>query len=372
MAPVKLQNKKMPINLTVIFGAGASVDVIDSQSDQLNDRAFRPPITKDLFNTDLSWADEYTKFPAVLSVLEELRSKLYFNKDSTSVEKILRELKESPKLHRNKQFYELPMYLQHYFHHVSERYCKSPSNYLTLINKIFDFDFKKVLFLTTNYDLFFDKALAKNTATARDFPLNATDMNRYIKNENWAYIKLHGSVNWGRAFKENLVPNKGRSLRALLDNVSQLGGSLDESLEKEIVVDSTYKNESDRDRIYPAISVPIGEGYDKTNCPPKQIEVLSKHLDECEHFLVIGFSGYDEDVLELLNKKQGKFSKILFVSQNKASAENARSKFLSYKDLRTRLITQTFIYKGNGFNEFIKDRDGLERYLIELQMYRHS
>lgn len=210
----------MPINLTVIFGAGASVDVIDPESDQLESKEFRPPITKDLFNTDRSWAKEYKKFSAVLSVLEELRNRLSFEDESISLEKILRELKESSRPHRNKQFYELPMYLQHYFYYVSERYCKFPSNYSTLINMIFDIDFEKVMFLTTNYDLLFDQALAKNTATARDFPLNGTDMERYIKNKNWGYIKLHGSVNWGRAFKENLVPNKGRSLRALLDNVS--------------------------------------------------------------------------------------------------------------------------------------------------------
>lgn len=354
----------MAINLTVILGAGASVDVVNTTSDQIHDLSFRPPITNTLFNSHPKWADEYNKFPAVLSILDEFRNILSVPNSSIGVEDLLRTLKESSKPHRRKQFYQMPLYLQHYFHAISTRYCKSPTNYLTLMNKIFDIDLGKVLFLTTNYDLLLDQALEKHPET--NFSQKSTNLSKYISQSKWAYVKLHGSVNWGRSLKQEHIRNRGNSLPALLDNIYQLGDKLGDALESEINIDSSYWSEGERGLIYPAISVPIGADENKINCPQDHIDVLNSHLDECQHFLVVGFSGFDEDILEFLNNKQGGFANVLFVSKSEAGAISTRDRFMAYKELGSKLQAHAEIYDGNGFDEFIRSSSGIDHYLQRL------
>lgn len=356
----------MPINLTVVLGAGASFDVVNSQSkDLLKDRhqlRFRPPVTSDLFNTHEEWADEYKKFPAVASLVQELRQSLPEKHTSVNVEDFLKTLKESSKTHRNNQFRQIPLYLQHYFYSVSTSYCKWPANYLTLINKIFDLDINKVIFVTTNYDLLFDQALELSPAT--DFSIDSTAPNKYVKNIDWAYIKIHGSVDWGRSIKESMIKNRGNTLPALRDNVDQLGAQLEEALEQEINIDKSFINENERNLIYPAISVPIGES--KLNCWPDHIKVLKDHLNQCQNYLILGFSGYDKDVLKMLDEKEGDFSKVLFVSGSEDSADKARENFMQYGELGQKLQMHAETYPGNGFDEFIRSSTGLSAYLKKL------
>jgi hypothetical protein len=354
----------MPVNLTIIIGAGAAFDVVNPQSNQVKTETsgsiFRPPITADLLHTHRDWENEYMNFPAVASVIEELRSRIPSNRTSVNVENLLKELKESSKQHRNDTFREFPLYLQRFFTAVSERYCRKPSNYMTLIGKIFDLDLSKVAFVTTNYDLLFDQALLHHPATKK-FSISDPNMDKYITDERWVYIKLHGSIDWGRHIKEDMIKNKSNTLPGLIDNVAQLGTSLESALESEIIRDSTF-NQDNRELIYPAISVPIGES--KLNCRDEHINTLKEHLNNCQHFLVIGFSGYDKDVLKLLDEKSGGFGQVLFVSGSEESANNAREKFKIYGELGQKM--HAGIYPGNGFDEFVRSSNGLSEYLNRL------
>lgn len=352
----------MSVNLTVILGAGSARDVVNPNSNQqINNSIFRPPITADLFNTHRDWEDEYLKFPAVAEVIEELRARYPNDRTSADVENLLKELKDSSASHRNNQFRQFPLYLQHYFSAISNNYCKKPTNYFTLINKIFDLEIGKVVFLTTNYDLLFDSALHYSSATkfAKDDP----NMDKYISQNSWAYIKLHGSVDWGRSFVERIIINKGSTLDALIDTVNQMGSFLEQNLEPSIMRDDTY-NRTERRLMYPAISVPIGDS--KLNCPDKHVSVLKDHLNNCQHFLIIGFSGYDEDILRLLDEKENGFGKVLFVSGSEEGANNARLKFMNFGELGQKLQTHALTYPGNGFDEFVRSSDGLIEFLGTL------
>lgn len=352
----------MAINLTVILGAGAAFDVVNFQSNQqVDDPSFRPPTTVNLFHTHKGWEDEYKKFPAVASLIHELRQSLPGRHTSVNVEDFLKALRDSQKVHRNDQFRQLPLYLQHYFYRISTNYCKWPANYSTLINRVFDLDLNKVFFVTTNYDLLFDRALELNSAT--EFSIDSTAPNKYIKNSDWAYIKIHGSVDWGRSIKESMIKNRDNTLPALIDSVNQLGASLEEALEKEIVIDKTFINENERGLVYPSISVPIGES--KFNCWPDHIQVLKNHLNQCQNYLIIGFSGYDKDILKMLDEKEGGFGKVLFVSGSEASAHEARENFRNHGDLQDKLHAE--VYAGNGFDEFVRSgTGGLNEYLSKL------
>lgn len=354
----------MPINLTVILGAGASLDVVNPISNQVKYPEYRPPITANLFNTHRDWEDQYADFPAVVSVIQELRDSMPGRHTSVDVEKFLKWLKDSPNPNRNSQFREFPLYLQRYFTAVSDQYCRMPSNYMTLINKIFDLPLAKAVFVTTNYDLLFDKALYHNPAT--NFSISSADMAKYISEEKWAYIKLHGSIDWGRRIKEEKIKNRGNQLETLIDNVSQLGKDLENSLEPEIIRDMTF-NQRNRELIYPAISVPVGQS--KLNCLDSHVSVLKEHLNNCQHFLIIGFSGYDQDILDLLDQKTGGFGKVLFVSGTESSADEVRRKFMTYKTLGQKMQTHCEIYRGNGFDEFIRSSKGLTNYLGSFLIY---
>lgn len=352
----------MGINLTVIFGAGAALDVVNFQSNQqVNDPDFRPPTTTNLFHTHKGWEDKYKKFKAIASLVQELRQSLPGRHKSVNVEGFLKTLRDSSKVHRNNQFRQLPLYLQYYFYKVSTEYCKWPANYCTLISKIFDLDLNKVIFVTTNYDLLFDQALELNPATA--FSTDSTAPNKYVKNNDWAYIKIHGSVDWGRNIKESMIQNKGNTLPALVDNVDQLGDSLEEALETEIVIDKSFISEQERGLVYPAISVPVGES--KLNCWSDHIQVLRNHLNQCLNYLIIGFSGYDKDILKMLDEKEGGFGKVLFVSSSEADANEARENFRNHGNLRDKLHAE--VYAGNGFDEFVRNGTvGLNEYLSKL------
>jgi len=356
----------MAVNLTVILGSGAARDVVTPGSNQVKIESrgeiFRPPITADLIHTNRRWEDEYMKFPAVASVIEDLRNKAGDKRTSTDIEDLLRELKESPKQHRRASFREFTLYLQHFFTAVTERYCRKPSNYMTLIGRIFDLDLDKVIFITTNYDLLFDKALHHHPATEANFSISDGNMSKYITASDWVYIKLHGSIDWGRKIKKNSIKNEAKTLPGLVDNVRKLGDSLENSLEDEIIKDSSF-NQEERELIYPAISVPVGEN--KFNCRGEHIESLKTLLDYCQHFLIIGFSGYDNDILELLDKKRGGFGKVLFVSGSRTEAMNVREQFGTFGDLGHKLQLHANTFDGKGFDEFIKD--GLDGYLNKLR-----
>lgn len=93
---------------------------------------------------------------------------------------------------------------------------------------------------------------------------------------------------------------------------------------------------------------------------------MKKHLNNCQHFLIIGFSGYDKDILNLLNEKEGGFGKVLFVSSSKESASNAREQFRRFGTLGEKLQMHASIYDGNGFDEFVRSTNGLSDFLKSL------
>jgi len=352
----------MITNLTVILGAGASVDLIPSHSmNSIRDNNFKPKVTKDLFNTPgiRVLEENYLLFPGVEQHLGRIRKISNSENSAKSLEVYLRKLREAPEEHDRRFFRHFALYLQSFFHLVSEGFCYTPVNYTHLLGETQKEKIRKVFYVTLNYDLFFDKALK-----GYRYDIKSKDIEKYIpSNEKWAYIKLHGSIDWGRPIRERWIRNAGLNLSSLLDNIDQLGDDLEKYLE-DIEIDFTYHLPNGRRLLYPAISVPV-DGESKYNCPPKHVEALKKHLDQCQNFLVIGYSGIDRDLLDLLSKKQGGFNKIQIVSGSRTEAMKAKKNFLSHRDLRGKLKNHISLYKGNGFSSFIQD-GSLEKFIESL------
>lgn len=78
--------------------------------------------------------------------------------------------------------------------------------------------------------------------------------------------------------------------------------------------------------IYPAITVPIDGKYEY-NCPPELLEETKKFLIDCHNYLIIGTSGNDQDLLDLL-KQNASNGNIMFVSRYQPSLVKCKKNFL--------------------------------------------
>jgi len=119
-------------NLLVITGAGASYDLVHL-SNNLVDRRFIPPLTKDLFN------DEHTCISAVLKknpiaahVGYEFKNKKYSSPEQ-GLESYLKKIKNSERPTIKNQFWSIPLYLHDLFDEISRSYIRTaggalPSN----------------------------------------------------------------------------------------------------------------------------------------------------------------------------------------------------------------------------------------------------
>lgn len=221
-------------------------------------------------------------------------------------------------------------------------------------------------YITLNYDNLFDWALEIHGYTRAKFKRSNFNMSKYIPDDKWIYIKLHGSVDWGRRVKSEFTSQSASNdLKEILnyfDNVDDLNSIL----ENEIVFDDLHNNFSgQRKYIFPAISVPTGES--KLNYPVEHEKAFKKHLDNCENFLFIGFSGQDKHVLELLADKKDNFKKVFIVSSSEKSATSIMRLILNNEKLAKKLTsTKIDVYKGNGFDEFV-NHSGLDEYLADFK-----
>lgn len=356
----------MADNLVVILGAGAAHDLIPQPSDRsIREEIYRPPLTKDLFLMHNNLEQFFSDFPGVESVLGDIRSLSKADGTAVSLEKYLRNLRESNDSFRRIQFRHFSPYLQKLFYLLTQRFCYQPVNYNRLLNETLGDRFRKVLYLTLNYDLLFDKALHSHPGT--QFNINDESIAKYIpRDEKWSYIKLHGSVDWGKKIKTEQVKNPGRSLGSLIDNINQLGDSLEQALDDKILIGKSYDigdsglkyNPTDFDLTYPVLGVPV-DGDSKACCDPNHTEYLQNYLNECQDFLVIGFSGIDKDVLDLLDKKNNGFRKVVIVTNSEDSSRDALMRFMDYGSLSQKLQTHIVPY-GTGFSNFL-DKDLLRK-----------
>lgn len=329
----------MEKKLAVILGAGASYDLIppNQRANVVRNNDFQPPLTEDLFNRPRYLEKYLAHYRQAYTAIGNIRNRLRGNQGS--LEDLLRELKDSEEEISKQQFRQIPLYLQHLFGAISENYCRHPMNYSILLSKTLVSSISKVAYVTLNYDLFIEEALTKTkSAPFKDMPC-------YIpQDQNWMLIKLHGSVNWEKRIER--VPRSGQHLDDLLENISRL--ELINDLSKEIEVNYSYKTRPQKATpFYPALSVPVAGDY-KLNCPESHVETLKAFLRGCKNFLIIGTSGKDSDLLEILKTNASSAKRVAIVgSKDVAEAEHRfKSGVPQFKNARW----QTY---DDGFSNFI-------------------
>jgi hypothetical protein len=218
----------------------------------------------------------------------------------------------------------------------------------------------EVLFVTLNYDLLLDRRLDVLS------PLNT--LQDYVKpDRRWALIKLHGSVDWGRVVQSGSVEGPGDLFRPPADLAYShqieiapryLAGAGESSL------NTFRRHPPDGPYIqFPALSVPLGE-EDELSCPPEHVEHMTSRIQLSEglHILVVGYSGIDLEVLNLLKRTDTTIKTLAVVNKDKHEADRVHARMAS--QIEPRGVGSGWVWPGD-FSEFVQG-DGWERYLIHL------
>lgn len=335
--------------LTVILGAGASASInqlASFESDYIDNAQFKPPLTNNIFNAGRIPNNILTQYPLALVLSSDIVRKIKQNKNGIGLEQILKQYQET--IEKNgqdfirRQFLQIPLYLNNLFGEVGENFTKRPDEYNILVNLVLD-KVDKVLFLTTNYDTLLEIPLGNI------FDFDFANEDQYI-NDKWSLVKIHGSTNWYRRFRQFSLPpelNEASYLKMLANTSYPL------QLEDQITVLSrpSFKNRfMSNIPLYPVITVPVDGKYE-INCPTKHKEKAEEFISDCENYLIIGSSGKDADLLELISKNTKK-ANFLIVGRNAQSVKLVQDNF--QKGLSSIKESNFDVYfSENGFSDFI-------------------
>jgi hypothetical protein len=290
----------MSRRLVVIIGAGASHDCTSDPAKRRKDR--RPPLVKDLFGKNFDYL--MGRYPLAQAAADEIRQAIDpESKDALPLEDYLREqMRDSTDSYTRLRYRQIPLYLQDLLFAVGnltgEGYTSDPDNYNALNNAVLKLD--DVLFLTLNYDTLLDDRLFNYR--------KLETLDSYVTSDSsFALVKLHGSVNWGRRMVGTLERGTSASredINWFINDAPELEfetGEIELRLQSGIT-DKRYEA-AERAVFYPALSIPLGPA-DELVCPPSHRAAAQQRLAEAEslNLLVIGYSGNDRAVLELLRE----------------------------------------------------------------------
>jgi len=340
--------------LTVILGAGASHDLVPRGTATVNEH-YKPPLTADLFAGGNRYRDEILqKYPDALNLAATIRIRTG-QQDGDSLETVLKSLSESSDPNIARQFRQVPLYLQELFGTISEHYTELPVNYRYLVTHVLAAHFEKVAFVTLNYDLLLDKAIEAFTAESID------SLKAYVRPANkWMLVKLHGSVNWATRLT-NGMGGHPRNDTGVLTAVQALRGAsaIHGPLKYLSHHDERLGGPTGDDLLYPAIAIPV-EGKYEYVCPDEHVTALEEFLSSCEDFLIIGTSGKDRDLLDLLNDNITRCSNFAIVGQ--ADVESTYRQFRKYVP---KLGASGVDYAPHGFTGFVRDQ--LDKFILRTQ-----
>jgi hypothetical protein len=328
--------------LVILLGAGSSYDCVDSEYN-LVEASYRPPLVHQLFDSRACFDDILNKYPGARARADEIRTAL--KRHNQPLEKLLRQMAEGPTLSLRRTIWEVPLYLQELLGEVSTRYVKAGSTkFETMLSAVMGSSIPQILILTVNYDLFVEQSIG--ALMGHTF----TSIENYIwkcDGQQWALIKLHGSVNWGRQFNPGQRINHWKPVfnelieLALQDDISILPGHTNE---RRFIHPFYY---------YPALSLPV-EGKTDFVCPKQHVAYAQNFLQELggpDHLMIIGFSGLDTHVLQSLLKSMRCSAMTCLVNGTLDNGTEALSRIRSVAPLAA--PDDTLTYDG-GFKQFVE------------------
>ncbi len=278
----------------VILGAGASHDVLNEAS-LVKSSVWRPPLAADLFNFQLhpNYAREIIvpRYPDAQYLANSLAP--IISQGMASVEEELRKYAEHKNPEFRQKYKQIPAYLRDLLYRSSTDYVDIASCYAQLATLLL-MDFPhRVLFLVLNYDSLLESVLRQ--LDPREY--NFSSIDTYVQACRRAIVvKLHGSVDWFRRFGNSQLQTWTEALSEL--DISQRCPTAEINVLKDI---GDCSAPHDGSYLYPLVTAPLaGKALDEVVCPNSHIKAAKEFLSSCNKFLIIGTSGLDEDLFELL------------------------------------------------------------------------
>jgi hypothetical protein len=192
-------------------------------------------------------------------------------------------------------------------------------------------------------------------------------MYSYIDEQrNWSLVKLHGSVNWGRA----VAAEPARVIsQTMVEAFTLLGGTLEELIGREIELrpaDNVAQVRLDPDShlYYPAVSIPLG-AEDELVCPEPHVNFLRRKLQRSDglNLLVVGYSGLDREVLTLLRESGSPLKTLHVVSEARETAQLTGKRILEQFGLTSWAAPD---YSPDGFGTWAQSGE-LDAYFERLE-----
>jgi hypothetical protein len=331
--------------LFVIVGAGASFDCSSQGIPKPGGPV--PPLVTGLFDPILM--PTLGRYPAAQAAGAEIRK---HGKDAQAIERFIREqYRDSTNLADRRKYVTIPCYLQDLLHKVSTTYTTQPDHYDLLVTVLTRLS--EVVFVTLNYDTLLDDRLHATVA-----PI--TSLEDYVHHgRNWGLVKLHGSVNWGRAVTQRdqpvdlYDPSPALELAPTIEWRGGFGATLEDL---RLAPGNAW--------YYPALAVPVGE-EDELVCPREHVAWLKGKLATTDgaHLLVIGYSGYDREVLGVFKDSETVVRSLYVVNKDSEGAEAVAARLGPELGIGVPENSASDV----GFGEFVRS-NRLERYVQELSL----
>jgi SIR2-like domain len=280
--------------LAVILGAGASRGCLGNGIAAHANNQWLPPLAKELF--DRRFDPLLSRFIRLAAHLDDVRTVL--SSEGSNFEKCLRDFYRSAERSGDRWPLDIPLYLRELLWTVSDEYLQGSSKYDTLVQRVLGSSFEKIMFLNLNYDLFVENALRNCNRHLFD------SVRSYIpRNKKWLLIKPHGSVNWARIL-ENWPKYASGDLMPFpsdMEEPPRFGSAIEVVLRTMQTPRGYYIAGVAERRLYPQLVVPVEDpSVKKFVCPKEHEEEAKAFIGSCQTFVAIGFSGRDDDVLDLL------------------------------------------------------------------------
>ena len=280
----------------VILGAGASKAIDNGSAQVLNHGNYEPPLASELFaNASLPHYSQllnpYPGARAVASYLSPMSGQPTF-----ALETELRSLSEDPDPRIRQQFKHVPPYLRDLLWRASYEYTKTPGTYMQLLRALLAGVPHHVLFLVLNYDTLLEQALDLFELRVKTIFEN---IDSYVEEDRqFKVVKLHGSIDW---FK--LIGSAAQTWEDLVESQDVLQRTADDAIYIENTQGPLQQVMINRNLAYPILTAPLaGKGIADMVCPTAHIQVAKDFLKLCRKYLIIGTSGWDEDLLALLDE----------------------------------------------------------------------
>lgn len=275
----------------VVLGAGAAYDVWNG-STRIRSGEWRPPLARELF--DIAAKPQYEQilkdYPGAAFLAGDLSPRVASGE--IAIEKALGSYATHSDARIRDAFKHIPAYLRDLLFKASVSYVPRPGTYIQLVVRLMADCPHEVLFIVLNYDDFLERALSQF-----DPIYTFTSIDEYIVQGRQAtVVKPHGSIDW---FTPMAQANGAWEEQALGFDIF--------SKPPEYIVISSHSSSvrtiNHRDRhVYPLITAPIADkSAEEFVCPDGHISHAREFLKTCRKFLVIGTSGLDDDLLNLLN-----------------------------------------------------------------------